>query len=186
MDPTRFDDLVRGAALERGSASAPAVDSFAAGTLGRGAALKALGAALMSGLLAVRALPQDAEAKPKRRRKRKKRKAAPPRPAPSAPPATPEASAPKLLWASVDRDGRLVRGSGATSATRTSDGSYRVFFKRDVEECAHVVQIPYFSALGEAYPHRSAVDPTSVTVFTYDTSQGRIAANKDFHLMVMC
>jgi hypothetical protein len=28
------------------------------------------------------------------------------------------------------------------------------------------------------------VEPESVIVFTYDTSQSRIAANKDFHLVI--
>lgn len=184
MDPTRFDHLVRAAATERGAATATGNDSPAhSGTLSRGSALKALGAALIGGLLGITAPPEDAEAKRRKRRKRKRRK---PTPVPSVPTPVPAQATPKLLWATVERDGRLLRGSGAVSSKRTSDGSYRVYFNRDVEECAHVAQIQFFSALGEVYTHRSPAEPTSVIVLTYDTSQGPRAANKEFHLMVMC
>lgn len=95
---------------------------------------------------------------------------------------------PKVMWATVDRGGQLVRGSGATSAKRTSEGSYQVYFEQDVNECAHVAQLPYFSAFGEAYTHPLATEPESIVVFTYDTgnSAGRYAANKDFHVVVTC
>ncbi len=90
------------------------------------------------------------------------------------------------MWATVDRGGQLARGSGATSAKRTSEGGYQVDFEQEVELCACTAQITYFAAFGEAYTHPSVVEPNSVIVFTYDTSQNRIALNKDFHLIVTC
>ncbi|HEU5430681.1 MAG TPA: hypothetical protein VFU81_03410 [Thermomicrobiales bacterium] len=94
------------------------------------------------------------------------------------------ASAPKLLWAVVDPDGRLAFGNGATAAAKhQSEGAYEVSFDRDVSACGHVAHVPLFYAPGEAFVTPGAA---SVTVFTYDTGQGRVAANKAFHLMVMC
>jgi hypothetical protein len=42
------------------------------------------------------------------------------------------------LWAVVNFDGALVRGSGVTSSTKTSTGTYSVVFNRNVTGCAYV------------------------------------------------
>jgi hypothetical protein len=164
-----------------------AIDAAGAGStggrtesrFGRGTALKALGAALIGGVLGGGARSQDAAAKPKKKRSKKCVQKCP---KPSPPPP----AGPKVMWATVDRGGQLARGSGATSAKRTSEGGYQVYFEQEVETCAYTAQIPYFAAFGEAYTHPSAVEPNSVIVFTYDTGQNRIALNKDFHLIVTC
>ena len=41
-----------------------------------------------------------------------------------------------LLWAIVDENGTLVAGSGATAATRLSEGNFRLTFNRVVTGCA--------------------------------------------------
>lgn len=158
--------------------------------LGRGTALKALGAALLGGLLGGGAESRAAGSKRRTKKRRQKRcqqrcpRQAKPKPTPK--PAPP--SGPKVMWAIVDRGGQLARGSGAISAKRTSEGSYRVYFEQKVDECAYVAQIPYFSAHGEVYTHPLASEPESIAVFTYDTgnSAGRLVANKDFHVVVTC
>lgn len=149
---------------------------------GRGTALKALGAVLIGGVLGGRTQSQVAAAKPKKKRSKKCAQKCPKQPKPTPPPP----AGPKVMWATVDRGGQLARGSGATSAKRTSEGGYQVYFEQEVEKCAYTAQITYFAAFGEAYTHPSAVEPNSVIVFTYDTSQNRIALNKDFHLIVTC
>ena len=95
-----------------------------------------------------------------------------------------KAAAPKMLWAVVDSGGTLAYGSGVASVRKLQgNGAYEVVFERDVSACAHIARLPYFYAFGDAY-----VTPgtTNVTVFTYDTGQNRVAADKAFHLMVMC
>lgn len=156
--------------------------SLAGGRVGRSTALKALGAALIGGVLGGSARPQTSEAK-QRTKKRSKNCArkCPPKPRPTPPPA-----GPKVMWAMVDASGQLVRGSGVVSSKKMSTGAYQVFFEQDVEECAHVAQITYFSAPGEIYTHPNAVDPDSVILFTYDTAQTRRDADKTFHLVVTC
>ena len=120
---------------------------------------------LVGALLSAVALA-PAEAKPKQPKSRKKAKAA------------------KTLWAVVDPGGALAFGSGVASAKKLQgDGAYEVVFERDVSPCALIAQIPYLYSPGEAYV---APGTTSVTVFTYDTSQNRVKANKAFHLIAMC
>lgn len=151
------------------------------GRFGRGTALKALGAALIGGVLGGGARPHATAAKPRTKKRTKKcTKKCPPKPNPTPP------AGPKVMWAIVDRGGQLARGSGATAVKKTAEGMYQVTFEQNVEACAYVAQLPYFSAFGEVYTHPNAVEPNSVTVFTYDTSQARLALNKDFHLIVTC
>jgi hypothetical protein len=124
-------------------------------------------ALLAGGLLSALALGQRAEAKQKQPK-------AKPRKKPS----------PKTLWAIVDPGGTLAFGSGVTSARKMQgNGTYELTFERDITECTAIAQVAYLSGLGEAYVSTGG---TTAAVFTYDTQQDRVAANKSFHLMVMC
>jgi hypothetical protein len=116
---------------------------------------------LMGALLSALALSRGAETKAKKRKRQQ-----------------------KTLWAVVDSNGSLAFTRGATSARKLQgNGAYEVTFNRDVSECAKVAQISYFYEFGSA---SVTAGSTSVTVFTYDTSGSRVAADKGFHLMVMC
>jgi hypothetical protein len=116
---------------------------------------------LIGGLLSALALSRGAETKAKKRKRKQ-----------------------KTLWAVVDSDGSLAYGRGATSARQVSgNGAYEVTFTQDVSECAKIAEITYFHGPGTAYV---TVGSTSVRVFTYDTNGGPVAADKGFHLMVMC
>src|SRR5699024_5883019 len=111
--------------------------SHPAGRLGRSTALKALGAALIGGGLGGGAQPHSSEAKRRAKKRRKKcTKKRPPKPAATPPPAPP--SGPKVMWATVEQNGQLIRGSGAVSSQKMGTGGYKVFFEQDVKECAHV------------------------------------------------
>src|SRR5690242_1232063 len=47
----------------------------------------------------------------------------------------------RFLFAVVQFNGVLDRGSGVKQALRADLGSYRVFFNRDVTRCSHVVSV---------------------------------------------
>jgi hypothetical protein len=116
---------------------------------------------LMGGLLSALALSRGAETKARKRKRTQ-----------------------KTLWAVVDPDGRIAFARGATAARKLQgSGAYEVDFAQDVSECAKLAQLSYFYQPGVAYVTAGS---TSVAVFTYDTSGSPVAANKGFHLMVMC
>jgi hypothetical protein len=116
----------------------------------------------MGALLSALALSRGAETKAKKKKKGKQ----------------------KTLWAVVDSNGSLAFARGAASARKTQgNGGYEVTFNQDVSECAKIAQISYFYAPGTVYVTPGS---TTVTVFTYDTSGSPVAADKEFHLMVMC
>jgi hypothetical protein len=134
------------------------LDVLTRGLAGNGTRRRSL---LIGGLLSALALPRGTEAKAKKQKRKQ-----------------------KTLWAVVDSDGSLAFARGATSAKKLQgNGAYEVSFNQDVSECAKVAQILYFYEFGSA-----SVTPgsTTVTVFTYDTSGNRVAADKGFQLMVMC
>jgi hypothetical protein len=89
----------------------------------------------------------------------------------------------------VSGAGALVRGRGATSASRSGEGQYAVIFDADVKSCT------YFATLGDpasgsAPPGEIAVSSAAtnangVTVVTRD-STGASTADRPFHLTVSC
>ncbi len=57
----------------------------------------------------------------------------------------------RVLWALVAPDGRLMRGFGPVTTSRTGPGRYEISFGRDVSACSPVVNIPYnFRGMGQA------------------------------------
>ena len=93
----------------------------------------------------------------------------------------------RMLIAVVDANGRLVRGLGATSATRLAAGMYQVAFDQDVAGAAYVGTVGPATANG-LVPHgvitvapRSGI-ANAVFVETHGTSGH---ADRPFHLAVL-
>ena len=143
-----FDELARG---------------VADGTLSRSKALKAVGAAILGGLLSIFALPsRDADAA--RRRPL------------------------RTLWAvaSVTFSSITVtRSKGATGARKLGTGAYAIAFNRDVSGCACVATIDQ-SQVGfiSAQLNSIAATERDVVVSTYDTHGD--AAEFPFSVVVHC
>jgi hypothetical protein len=108
-------------------------------------------------------------------------------------PAGPGGSA---LWAVVQADGQLTRGSHVVSVTRPSSppGLFTVKFDRDVSTCAFIATLG--AGFGEPFGARSGevrtslvdfpeLDRTSVRVVTNDSTTASTFASS-FHLVVFC
>ena len=86
------------------------------------------------------------------------------------------------LWAYVDNGGSLLRGSGATSSTKTSTGAYTVTFDRDVSTCSYVAT-PY------AYNWVVAAGPgggSNVNIFVHEQVSPYTSHDTSFFLQVTC
>ncbi len=153
-----FDELSRG---------------LASGTLSRSRALKAVFAAILGGVFSTFALPDYAEARKRRRRA-------------LLPPTSP--SPPTTLWAVVDADGTLVRGSGAVGSEKRATGFYLVTFNRDVSGCAYVASIGdvFGGEIGasETVPPPYETLNTQVWVQSHNSTGAML--DKRFHLVVNC
>jgi hypothetical protein len=144
-----FDELARG---------------VSDGTLSRSKALKAVGAAILSGLLSIFALPsRDADAARRRLL--------------------------KTLWAVVtinaDQTITVTRSKGAVSSSRLGTGVYKIGFNRKVNGCACVATIDQ-SQLGfiDAVANSFVATEREVVVSTYN-SDGT-AAERPFQVVVHC
>jgi hypothetical protein len=91
------------------------------------------------------------------------------------------------LWAVVNANGTIARGSGTVSATNLGTGVYQVVFNRDITNCAFVgslgdagggVVLGFFSAV-----RRSSV-PAGIFVETATTA-GTVT-NLPFHVAIFC
>ena len=115
-----------------------------------------------------------------------------PRPVPEAhAAAAPRLVQPVSLTAVVTAKGGLRRGIGAVSAVQTDDGpgTYAVVFDRDITNCAYVVTVGEFDAMGSQAAASGTVvglfgEPNGVYVTT-NTPGGR-DKSKPFHLDVAC
>ena len=97
---------------------------------------------------------------------------------PAGPPGAPATT----LWAVVDNDASLVRGSGVVSTSSTGTGGYEVIFNRAVNTCsfqATASQLP-----GEVLVQPRIGVPAGVFVGTY-SSAGALT-DRGFHLAVFC
>ena len=94
----------------------------------------------------------------------------------------------KVLAASVNADGTLAHGVGATGATTFGSGLYEVDFSRDVQNCTYVATLGN-ATYGTAPPgsitdaERSG-NPNGVWVEIWNLSGTNVAEN--FHLAVAC
>jgi hypothetical protein len=94
----------------------------------------------------------------------------------------------ELLWAVVNDDGTLARGSGASSSQRLAPGQYEVRFGgRSVRECAYTATLGnagITAQLGFVSAVRRSDTPDGVFVATWNT--GTTASDLPFHLIVSC
>ncbi len=94
------------------------------------------------------------------------------------------------LWAVVDEDGSLYRGSGVTATTRTAAGSYGVTFNRDVTNCAAVATTGGHALGPDAYTGNSegsaSAAPWGTAVLVRTNSMSGLDVDRIFHLAVFC
>jgi hypothetical protein len=92
------------------------------------------------------------------------------------------------LWAVVESNGDLVRDNRAASAQRIQAGQFEVVFERDVQSCAYVAAIADNGTLvplaGQIGVAARAGNANAVFVETRDADG--VAADRDFHLSVVC
>ena len=134
------------------------------GTLSRSKALKAVGAAILGGLLSIFALPsRDADAARRRLL--------------------------KTLWAFVhinaDQTITVTRSKGVTESSKLGTGVYKIRFNRDVSGCASFATIDQ-SQIGliSAQVNSFVATEREAVVSTWD-SDGN-AAERPFQLVVHC
>ena len=146
-----FDELARG---------------VADGTLSRSKALKAVGAAILGGLLSIFALPsRDADAARRRLL--------------------------KTLWAVVDINANqtitVTRSKGVTGSSKLGTGVYKIGFNRNVSGCASFATIDQ-SQVGfiSAQVNSIAATERDVVVSTYDPSDGTTPVERPFQVVVHC
>ena len=89
----------------------------------------------------------------------------------------------------VSDAGAVVRGRGATSASKSGDGQYVVVFDADVKSCAYFATLgdPAAGAppAGEIAVSSAASNANAVLVVTRD-STGATMVDRPFHLTVSC
>jgi hypothetical protein len=96
------------------------------------------------------------------------------------------------MWAVVNSDGSVARGTSGVAASKGAVGQYSVTFPIDVHLCAFVAT---GGLAGMAGPAPAAIAGASssngnvkgVLVATYQESNGAFgAADSGFHLLVVC
>jgi hypothetical protein len=93
------------------------------------------------------------------------------------------------LWAVVEANGVLARGSGVTNVTLQAGGAYIVNFTANVSNCAYIADLGLTGntstqAAGFATVVGAAISHDGVWVSTYD-STGTLT-DEPFHLAVFC
>jgi hypothetical protein len=93
------------------------------------------------------------------------------------------------LWAVVNPDLTLARGSGVVSVSKQDEGQSAVIFDRDVSACAYTANVGFAGDNG--VPDDGAVtvvglngQPNGVYITTYD--QAGASADSGFHLVITC
>jgi Collagen triple helix repeat (20 copies) len=92
------------------------------------------------------------------------------------------------LWAVVDHDGTLLRGSGVASVSHnsiTAVGEYAVTFTQDVSNCAYLATVGGTGGRGEAAVSTSGATG-QVGVRTYTEGGAFTPVDLPFHLAVFC
>ena len=96
-----------------------------------------------------------------------------------------EATAGRHLWAVIDKNGNLVRGSRVTSVARVGIGMYEVTFYKNVTQCAYVATT--INASSQALLIFTASGHQSTNgVFVEIREQTRIPRDGPFNLVVTC
>jgi hypothetical protein len=102
----------------------------------------------------------------------------------------------QALWAVVNGDGTLARGSGVTAVVNDSASNKRVYFSRDVRGCAFSATIGLagnggFESAGFITVAGTGAEgpqgqPLQNGVFVRTTSAANTEATRGFHLQVNC
>lgn len=104
-------------------------------------------------------------------------------------PAGPAGAPATKLFAVVNANGTLARGSGAPTATRGGTGVYAVRFNQNVRNCAYTATIGLSDAAGASAPGEITVvgenaSENGVFLITHDSAGA--ASDRGFHLAVFC
>ncbi|WBB72536.1 hypothetical protein O7602_22940 [Micromonospora sp. WMMD1128] len=93
----------------------------------------------------------------------------------------------RVLFAVVDANGTLVRGLGATSATRLAAGMYQVAFDQDVARAAYVGTVGPATGGGLAQQGVLTVAPRAgiANAVFVETHAASGHADRPFHLAVL-
>lgn|SRR5215207_3109166 len=94
-----------------------------------------------------------------------------------------------VIFAVVDSNGTLARGTGAVSAKRLDAGKYEVIFDRNVRTCGYTATIGLSGASGSSPPGEITTvgrvnNVNGVYVATYNSSGS--PSSRGFHLQVAC
>lgn len=92
------------------------------------------------------------------------------------------------LWAVIQADGTLVRGSGVVSASNFAPGIYNILFDQNVEDCSFAAMLarPSDGTTGPGEIDAAALngDPNGVFLQTRDSTGAY--HSWDFHIAVTC
>jgi hypothetical protein len=93
------------------------------------------------------------------------------------------------LWAVVNPDISLARGSGVVSVSKENNGKVAVVFFKDVSQCAYTANVGFAGDVGSAPDGAVTVvglnqQPNGVYVSTYN--QEGVPTDSGFHLLVTC
>jgi hypothetical protein len=102
----------------------------------------------------------------------------------------------ELLWAVVNADGSLARGSGVQSIQGSGTGNYRIYFTRDVTNCAYIATIGrsdifagpqpgFIGVAGNNVPGLGGEPREHGVLVTTDDTAGQ-NADRPFHVSVHC
>jgi len=104
-------------------------------------------------------------------------------------PAGPAGAPATKLFAVVNADGSLARGSGAPTATQSGPGEYQVRFNQNVRNCAYTATIGLSGSVGTSEPGEITVvgefdSENGVFLTTHDSAGA--SSDRGFHLAVFC
>jgi hypothetical protein len=105
-------------------------------------------------------------------------------------PAGPAGSVSKL-WAVASSTGALVRSAGTTSAGRVGNGQFEVVFNQDIANCSYLANVGATvdisnAAAAQGFATVGKKFGTNNTVRVNTRAQGGGAADRSFHLVVVC
>jgi hypothetical protein len=102
--------------------------------------------------------------------------------------AAPAAAPTTGFFAVVDLNGVLVRGKGAVSAQRLSEGNYEVIFNASIASCAFTGSVGNsgFSGFARGQISVQGRSGTNNGLFVSTSSSSGIVANRPFHVLVTC
>jgi hypothetical protein len=92
-------------------------------------------------------------------------------------------------WVVVNAGGQQIRGRGTSSAARTAEGRYQVFFDRDVRGCGYYATVGGPTAAAPPDNGQITVSALASNVMGVDirtTGANGNDANRPFHLLVLC